>query len=127
MYGQVGCSDHFAALFAPESENYKYEYTKDDMERLGMPCGDVDSMFIPYGYAIDLYDDDGFGGEVRTYVGQPYEGSHNEMHCTEVGDDFHNKACSAAVYKTRLLGAARGYWDSITATENIDFTVHYGM
>ena len=25
------------------------------------------------------------------------------------------------------MGATRGYWTSLTATENIDFTVHYGM
>ena len=30
---------------------------------------------IPYGYAVDLYEDDNFSGKVKTVVGEPFRDS----------------------------------------------------
>ena len=127
IFTDYNCKNNYAALFAPESLTIRGEYTKDDVSRIGVRCDTVSSMKIPFGYAIDLYDYDSFGGDVRTHVGQPFTDSNLDMECIPVDSDFDNRACSYKVYKTRALGAARGYWTSLTATETIDFTVHYGM
>ena len=79
------------------------------MEYNGLPCDSLSSLYIPFGYAIDLYDYDSWGGGVRTYVGKPYIDSNKQMECTNMGD-WDNMTCSAKVYKTRQLGAAQGYW-----------------
>ena len=70
----------------------------------------MSSLYIPFGYAIDLYALDSWSGDVRTYVGKPYLDSNKLMECTNVASDWENMTSSAKVYKTRQLGAALGYW-----------------
>jgi len=42
------------------------------MERLGVPSNRPSSVAIPFGYAVDLCDNDGFGAEIKTIKGPFY-------------------------------------------------------
>ena len=52
---------------------------------------------------------------------------HLSMSCINVNGDFHDKTDSVAVYKNTVLGSSMGYWTSITATESLKFSTHYGL
>ena len=94
----------------------------------GQAAGVASSIMVPFGYAVELWDRDSWGGNVVTITGGPYTDSNNGMQCMNLADyNWDNKTKSLKVYKTRGLGIANGYWDSITATESIDFVVHYGL
>jgi len=83
---------------------------------------------VPFGYAVDLYDSDGFSSDPYTVDGPFYTDPTTLKHaCVSLYDKFNDRATSLEVYKTSQLGQAKGYWRSITQTETVNFTVHYGM
>ena len=52
------------------------------------------------------------------------------MSCIDLGKgdyNFNDRTASLKVYKNTVLGSSIGYWKSITATETLNFTTHYGM
>ena len=47
--------------------------------------------------------------------------------CVDLRDlGFNDIVSSLKVDRTGSFGSANGYWRSITTTEEIDFTIHYG-
>ena len=55
-----------------------------------------------------------------------YEDATLRHACVSLYDDFNDRTTSLEVYKSAQLGKAKGYWRSITQTETLNFTVHYG-
>ena len=51
-----------------------------------MGWDDADSVLVPFGYKVTLYDQDGFFGDEETIKGKPYEDAHDEMICQNLGD-----------------------------------------
>ena len=51
------------------------DYTKADIEYHNIYNDDIDAVMVPYGYAVDLYADDSFSGEVKTITGEPFNDS----------------------------------------------------
>ena len=82
---------------------------------------------VPYGYAVDLYENDNWTGAMMHVEGKPWGDSTMLMPCINVDAmGFHNKTSSLRVYRTTVLGVAGGTWKSITATSAIGFKVSYG-
>ena len=73
------------------------------------------SLRVPFGYAVDLYEDVDFGGEMVTIVGGISEDENQTMACINL-DDFEDNTSSLRVYKNRQIGPAKLQWVSITST-----------
>ena len=120
------CHDVSGRLFAHENPNYSADYNKDSMWVNNIPKDDVDSVYVPFGYQIELFDQDGFWGDSEIIKGRPYSNDNAEMVCQNLGN-MKNRAASARVTRSTELGPAVGYWEGITHTENIDVTYHVGF
>ena len=56
---------------------------------------------IPFGYAVDLYEDDAWTGYMRTLTGRPFENSAMQVPCQNLDVyDMEDKVSSMKVYKT---------------------------
>ena len=97
------------------------------MELLGFSNDSASSLAIPYGYAVDLYDGNGFRSDPFYVEGLFYEDETLRHSCISLFDKFNDRTTSLEVFKTAQLGTARGYWRSITQTETLNFTVRYGV
>ena len=62
------------------------------------------SAAIPYGYAVNFYDGEGFNGHFVTKEGSFYEDGTLKHTCVSLYDDIANKTSSIEVYKTATLG-----------------------
>ena len=129
LYSNVDCSGDAAAFFASTELFDRQSYTLGNMKSLGFNSDSVSSIAIPYGYAVDLYDGIAFNSETITVDGPFYDDEKTLRHaCVSIKDEFNDYTSSLEVYKTARLGdAAKGYWQSITQTETLKFTVRYGM
>ena len=96
------------------------------MYQHNIPKWDVDSVMVPFGYQIELFDHDGFSGNSEVVKGKPYLDGNELMPCQNLGP-LKDAVGSARVSRTHVLGPARGYWEGITHTENIDVTYHIGF
>ena len=91
-----------------------------------MNWDNADSVLLPFGYYVTLFDKDGFSGDAVTLEGLPYEDAHDEMICQNL-NDFKNRAASIRVGRTTVLGPAVGYWEGVTHSEDITVTYHVGF
>lgn len=96
------------------------------MYQNNMPWDDADSAWIPYGYTLTLFDGATFDGFSRQFVGPVWDQSTRKQRCISLGD-ITNKAASLKIERNAIVGAAHGYWKSITASETISFVTSYGM
>ena len=87
---------------------------------------DADSVLVPFGYKVTLFDQDGFLGDTEEIKGKPYEDANDEMICQNLGD-LKNRAASIRVGRTTVLGPAIGYWEGVTHSEDITVTYHIGF
>ena len=86
----------------------------------------LQSIMVPFGYTVDLYDEGGFSGDITTIVGGMFEDDNQTMKCINLVDDWWTTS-SLRVYKNRNIGKAQGYWISITGSTTTDFMVSYGL
>lgn len=80
---------------------------------------DIDSVMVPYGYTLELYDGAYWDGYMERIDGPSYTDGNQRMKCITLNS--WNWAASAIVYRNQAVGYARGYWKAITATETIQF------
>ena len=69
------CSDNTGRFYANKDPNMYAEYVKSDIEYHNTYNDDIDAVMVPYGYAVDLYEDDNFSGEKKTITGEPFTDS----------------------------------------------------
>ena len=121
------CHDVSARLYSNENPNYSADYNKEAIWENNMPKDDIDSVYVPFGYQVEFYDQDGFWGDSEVIKGKAYfDGDHEMMPCQNLGS-LKNRAASARVTRTHILGPAVGYWEGITHTESIDVTYQVGF
>lgn len=91
----------------------------------------VRNVAIPFGYAVDLCSEDGFGGEIKTIRGPFYDDQTLHVPCVNLDKDnefyFDQLTKSLLVYKTAQLGKAQGYWLGYSHTSQADFNIRYGF
>ena len=58
------------------------------------------SVSVPYGYSIDLYEDDNFSGSMLTVDGVPSTDPNGKVACVNMPGDFNDKLSSAVVRRT---------------------------
>ena len=52
------CSNSTGRFYANTDPNMYAEYTKSELERHNIENDEIDSVMVPYGYSVDLYEDD---------------------------------------------------------------------
>ena len=106
----------------------KVPYTLADIKIAGFDDDNASSVAMPYGVSVNLYDGEGFTGDMITLDGPFYEDETLKHTCVSIYEKFNDDTSSLEVFKTAQLGeSAKGYWRSITQTETLKFTVMYGM
>ena len=60
---------------------------------------EASTMYVPFGYSIDLFRDDGFGGDMYTVHGPLFEDENFYMPCIDLHDIFEDTMSSARIYK----------------------------
>ena len=123
----MSCSGNSAAFFSGSELFERKSYTTTNLEKLGFSNDSASSIAIPYGYAVDLFDHNGFSSDPFTIEGPFYDDETLRHACISLFDNFNDRTSSLEVYKTAQLGSAKGYWRSITQTETLNFTVRYGV
>jgi len=127
VFDAVNCTGNMGRFYAPVDNQQKAWYTMNDMWNNNIPNDQVDSLMVPYGYSVDLYEADGFAGNVKTVKGPMFTDGNLGMSCININGDFHDRTSSLSVYKNTVLGASVGYWTSLTASESFSFKTHYGL
>ena len=75
VFRDSNCTDTTGRFFAHENPNMMAEFTKADIEFHNTENDDIDAVMVPYGYAVDLFSDDNFSGDVKTIIGEPFRDS----------------------------------------------------
>ena len=75
LFTYPDCHDVSGRLYADTDPTKSKEYTKDEMWDHNIPKDDVDSVLVPFGYKIELFDKDGFSGDNETIEGKAYADS----------------------------------------------------
>ena len=91
---------------------------------------DAESVMIPFGLAVTLYDGADYTGDQVTLSGMPYENEYQELICQNldtVYPNLTNRVSSLSVALTGDLGAAKGYWKSVPVTEQASYTISVGF
>ena len=101
LYEYQGCKGCSAYFLASTIKDEKVQYTEDDMYHDFMWNDKVSSMMIPKGYAVRLWENDGFSGSYRDYSKDIwFTDEYEDMVCINVTGDFDNKTSSIEVWKT---------------------------
>merc|ERR1712038_65463 len=66
------CTNNSARFYAHENPRMYAEYMKADIEYHNVDNDEIDSVMVPYGYAVDLYSNDNFSGDVLTIKGENF-------------------------------------------------------
>lgn len=62
LFSNYDCHEISAYFISNTDPHQDQEYTRADMQYLGMPNDVVSSVMVPYGYSVILYSDDARGG-----------------------------------------------------------------
>ena len=73
------------------------EYNESEMKDQGMGNNDVNSLMVPFGYSVELFQKDNFKGHTKTVVGGAFTDFNQHMACISIKDDFHNEVTSLKV------------------------------
>lgn len=114
------------AWASDDVEGFAY-YNKDDLWNNGVHIDGISALMVPLGYAVDMYDSASFGGDSFTVSGTMWLDNDLNMQCISILDTFDDRMASARVYRTGVMGSARGYWKSFTSTETMTFHTHQGF
>ena len=83
---------------------------------------------VPYGYSVELFDNDGMYGSSYIVDGQQWKDEDQQMTCVNLPSEWRNKTSSLAVYRTSQGYKAAGDWVNIlTLTETVGFKYHEGF
>ena len=121
------CSLDSSRYFADATPGRKARFTTEDMWDHNDHNDAISSIMVPFGYAVELFADNGFKGSSVIIEGKSFEGVDMEVPCQNIPAELNDKTSSMYVYKTDKLGVANGYWRSITASESFEYTIHVGF
>ena len=80
----------------------------------------MNSILVPYGTSVDLWDGSGFNGAMYTLTGQPFLDANQAVRCLNVRDiGWDDRVSSLSVYKSFGLDNARGYWRNVASGQTI--------
>ena len=125
------CFYEVGRLPANYQSKYPAEYNWYDMYTShNIKDNEVESVMIPFGLAVTLYDGSDFSGDEITLSWMPYQNEYEEMICQNL-DSFYpnltNRVSSASVQLNGEIGPAKGYWKSIPVTEAASYTISVGF
>ena len=128
LFENKGCAGPSGAFFATQKPSEQALYNTNDLVKGHLADNTVSSVMVPYGYSVQLFENNGFHGESVIIEGGMYASGDQEMQCIDLADKkFEDKTSSLSVYRTNFGKSAFGYWQSITTTEEIEFDYHVGM
>lgn len=128
LFKDAGCSGLTASFPADENPRNIAKYTMTDMEHLGMCNNCVTSVKLPYGYSVKLFPHDDWSDPDNYIVnGGMFLDATLSMPCVSLEGKFNDRTTSLWVYRNTSLGAANGYWTSITGSSDLTFEVSEGF
>lgn len=86
-------------------------YSRDDMLFGGLHDGTANSIMVPKGYIVELYDSSGFC-EPKKVVKGAFKDTSHEMVCQRIQPDIDDKL-SSIIVKKQPQGVATAYWQRI--------------
>ena len=73
VFQEPGCSSWSGRFSATGDANQKAYYTMADLWVGHVWEDEASSIMVPYGYAAEIFCDDGFGGSSEIFTGKPYQ------------------------------------------------------
>ena len=114
------------AWASSEADQIAY-LTEADLWQRGIDNDKANSVMVPYGYDVKLFDGSSFDGYLTTVKSPTWADDSNlRMKCINLDDHSKDKMASAQVYRDGAFGSARGYWVGSTHTTSQKWTIHYG-
>lgn len=99
---------------------------ENDLKRLGMQDNVVGSLMVPYGYTVEMFDQDSRSGKKQTVYAEMFRDDRFAMECVNLKDTGY-RAKSMTIKNSGSLGGATGYWESITATSKLHYEIVEGF
>ena len=69
MFDDPDCTGKFGRFYAPKELGESKDYNSAEMWSLNAGSNRMNSILVPYGTSVTLWDSAGFGGSSRTMVG----------------------------------------------------------
>lgn len=113
--------------FLSSTDGKTIYYSLSDMNLRHIGNNAISSIMIPQGYAVTLYQYDGFRGDSITMHGPTWSSTNNyQLVCQDMPKGWNNTASSLSISLLADGKKAVGKWISHTATESIEFTYNVG-
>ena len=80
-YRDMDCVDNTGRFMANSDKDQYASYTTRDINRMNMYNNDIESVRVPYGWSITLYDQDNFYGRSTTLKGKWIDSYYQTMEC----------------------------------------------
>lgn len=127
-FTEVNCQGNVGRFYAPESLGHKAEFLKSEMQDRNGINDDIESIMVPFGISVDLFEHDSFLGRTESHSGPMWLDEYQSMSCINLDDDLTaDRVTSLRVYKNRLLGPAAGYWIPVSHSEDIEISYTIGF
>ena len=120
MFDYKDCKGKLGRFYSPTTYGIKAYYNQSQMWQNNAGNNRMDSILVPFGTSVYLWDGSGFNGSMLTLVGQPFLDVNQAVKCLNVSDlGWNNKVSSLSVYKTFGLSNARGYQKNVASGQTI--------
>lgn len=100
------CSGNSARLYWNPDDPLGGVYNHRDMRKAGMKPNGANSIAVPRGYTVELYDHHGLTRLHKTFSGEWAEQESKLMQCFQTGDNW----IDSVIVKREKRGHAVGYW-----------------
>lgn len=95
-----------------------------DLKHGGMIDEVVGSLFIPYGYSVELFTHDARSGTQKNFDGPMFRDNRFAMECKDLGSN--NETRSLTVKNSNSLGGATGSWVPLTGSSTFHYEITEG-
>jgi len=72
MFDDPDCTGKLGRFYSPTTYGIKENYNQSEMWQNNAGNNRMNSILIPFGTSVDLWDGSGFNGSMHTLVGQPF-------------------------------------------------------
>lgn len=123
VYEDPDCHGQTSRFYWNPSDPLGGQYNREDMSFGGYRSKTMNSITVPEGYYVELYEWEGFGGSSEVVRGEYAESETEKLKCINVRQDRYR----SMIIKKEIKGGIKGYWQGITSTESQDFSYYVGI
>ena len=115
LFHDYFCTGNFGRFYAPLEYGTRAEYNQYDMQYANSDWDEADSILVPYGTSVDLYDGGDFTYFLGTLEGQPWIDSRQGSTCIDLNPRGWDDAIGSLVVYRSSMGSAKGYWINVAS------------